>query len=334
MAVVKKASTSFQLDPQQREAIEHVHGPMLVVAGAGTGKTTVLTRRIARLISEGQARADEILALTYTINAANEMRQRVEGELRGRDVKGLRVCTFHGYCNDLLTQSGRDFQVLDDPKLWIFLRRNIRELRLNYYVRAASITEFLKDLLEFVRRCHDELVGPEQYAQYVRRIENGELPVPRVAKSKKTDEISDEEALGRCREIAFVFETVERMLRDRNLGTFGHMILRAHQLLKEDPALLERERARARFILVDEFQDANYVQIKVLEKLVGTEHNIFAVGDPDQGIYRFRGASSGAFQLFQKHFAGSRLVALNKNRRSTTPILKCAHAVISENPET
>ena len=332
---VPKSKPPLQPDSQQREAIEHVHGPMLVVAGAGTGKTTVLTRRIARLISEGHARADEILALTYTINAANEMRQRVEGELRGSDVKGLRVCTFHGYCNDLLIQSQRDFQVLDDPKLWIFLRRNIRELRLNYYIRAASIAEFLKDLLEFVRRCHDELVGPEQYAEYVRRIENGELPLPRVAKSKKTDEISDEEALGRCREIAFVFETVERMLHDRNFGTFGHQILRAHQLLQEDSALLERERARARFILVDEFQDANYAQIKVLEKLAGeaVTQNIFAVGDPDQGIYRFRGASSGAFQLFQKHFAGSRLVALNKNRRSTTPILKCAHAVISENPE-
>ena len=337
MAVSKRVSTSFQPDSQQREAIEHVHGPLLVVAGAGTGKTTVLTRRIARLISKGHARADEILALTYTINAANEMRQRVEGEVRGSDVKGLRVCTFHGYCNDLLIQSQRDFQVLDDPKLWIFLRRNIRELRLNYYIRAASIAEFLKDLLEFVRRCHDELVGPEQYAEYVLRIENGELPLPRVAKSKKSEEISDEEALGRCREIALVFETVERMLHERNFGTFGHMILRAHQLLQEDSALLERERARARFILVDEFQDANYAQIKVLEKLAGegarATQNIFAVGDPDQGIYRFRGASSGAFQLFQKHFAGSRLVVLNKNRRSTTPILKCAHAVISENPE-
>jgi DNA helicase-2/ATP-dependent DNA helicase PcrA len=333
MAVSRKASASFQPDSQQREAIEHVHGPMLVVAGAGTGKTTVLTRRIARLISEGHARPDEILALTYTINAANEMRQRVEAELLGSDVKGLRVCTFHGYCNDLLIQSGRDFQVLDDPKLWIFLRRNIRELRLNYYIRAASIAEFLKDLLEFVRRCHDELVGPEQYAEYVRRIERGELPVPRVAKSKKTDEISDDEALGRCREIAFVFETVERMLRERNFGTFGHMILRAQQLLEEDLGLLERERARAKFILVDEFQDANYAQIKILDKLAGTEQNIFAVGDPDQGIYRFRGASSGAFQLFKNHFAGSRLVALNKNRRSTTPILKCAHALISENSE-
>src|ERR1700756_3140934 len=101
MAVSRRVS-AYQADPNQQQAIEHVGGPMLVVAGAGTGKTTVLTRRIARLIEEGHARADEILALTYTINAAAEMRQRVEGELRGFDLKGLRVCTFHAYCNELL----------------------------------------------------------------------------------------------------------------------------------------------------------------------------------------------------------------------------------------
>jgi DNA helicase II / ATP-dependent DNA helicase PcrA len=332
MAVSRRAP-NFQPDPQQSEAIEHVHGPMLVVAGAGTGKTTVLTRRIARLISEGQARADEILALTYTINAAAEMRHRVERELRGLDTKALRVCTFHAYCNDLLVRSGRDFRVLDDPQLWIFLRRNIRELRLNYYVRAASVAEFLRDLTDFIRRCHDELVGPEQYAEYVRLVEAGELPLPRVAKSKKSAEISDEEALGRCREIAFVFASVERMLLENKLGTFGHQILGACKLFQEDPELLDRERRRTRFILVDEFQDANYAQIKVLEQIAGADQNILVVGDPDQGIYRFRGASSEAFQLFQKRFPSSKLIALTKNRRSTTPILKCAHEVIRHNPE-
>jgi superfamily I DNA/RNA helicase/RecB family exonuclease len=343
---VSKSTPSIQPDSQQREAIEHVHGPMLVLAGAGTGKTTVLIRRIAKLIRDGHARPDEILALTYTENAAKEMLDRTKRELRGSNSDGLQVCTFHAYCNELLKRCGRGFDVLLEKDLWILLRRNLRDLRLNYYIRAANNAKFLDDLLEFMRRCQDELVGPEQYAEYVRRIENGELPVPRVAKSKDADEITDEEAIGRCREIASIFETVERMLRERNLGTFGHMILRANELLADNQALLERERARARFILIDEFQDANYAQIKVLERLagpvwvghscptnVGGTQNIFAVGDPDQGIYRFRGASSGAFELFQKHFAGSKLVVLTKNRRSTTPILKCAHALISQNPE-
>src|SRR6185312_8349114 len=334
MAVSKGASSSkFQPDPQQREAIEHVSGPMLVLAGAGTGKTTVLIRRIANLIRQGHAHPNEILALTYTNNAADEMRDRVEAELRGSDSKGLQIGTFHAYCNELLQRCGRDFKVLDDQQLWIFLRRNIRELKLNYYVRAASVGEFLRDLLDFMRRCQDELVGPSQYSAYVERIDRGELPVPRVHKSKKTKELTENEIRGRCHELAFVFETVERMLSENNFGTFGHMILRAHQLLSEDAALLESERARAKFVLVDEFQDANFAQIKILQQLASGTQNIFAVGDPDQGIYRFRGASSGAFELFQRQFAESKLVVLNKNRRSTTPILKCAHAIIAQNPQ-
>jgi DNA helicase II / ATP-dependent DNA helicase PcrA len=334
MAVSKGASSSrFQPDPQQREAIEHVSGPMLVLAGAGTGKTTVLIRRIANLIREGHARPNEVLALTYTNNAADEMRDRVEAELRNADGKGLQVGTFHAYCNELLKRCGRDFKVLDDQQLWVFLRRNIRELKLNYYVRAASVGEFLRDLLDFMRRCQDELIGPAQYRAYVQRVDRGELPVPRVGKSKKAKELTEDEVRGRCHELAFVFETVERMLSENNFGTFGHMILRAHQLLSDDPALLERERTRAKFILVDEFQDANFAQIKILQQLAGETQNIFAVGDPDQGIYRFRGASSEAFELFQKQFADSKLVVLNKNRRSTTPILKCAHAIITQNPQ-
>jgi DNA helicase II / ATP-dependent DNA helicase PcrA len=332
MAVSRRAP-AFASDTDQQRAIEHVAGPMLVLAGAGTGKTTVLTRRIARLVEQGRARPDEILAVTYTINAANEMRQRVQAELGKAGSKGLQVETFHAFCNNLLIAEKRDFKVLDDKQLWIFLRRNIRELRLNYYVRAANTAQFLDHLLEFVRRCHDELVGPEQYADYVRRLEAGELPVPRVSKSKDAEQLTDEEVLGRCREIAFVFQTVERMLRERNFGTFSHQILRANELLASEPALLERTRARARFILIDEFQDANFAQLKVLQTLAGPDQNIFAVGDPDQGIYRFRGASSGAFELFQKAFLESQLVILSKNRRSTTPILKCAHAIIAENPE-
>lgn len=334
MAVPKRASNpSIQPDPEQQQAIAHVSGPMLVLAGAGTGKTTVLIQRIANLIREGHSRPDEVLALTYTNNAAAEMLNRVQHELRGESAKGLQVCTFHAYCNNLLIGAKRDFSVLDDKQLWVFLRRRIRDLQLNYFVRAANTAKFLDDLLDFIRRCHDELVGPEQYRHYVERIKRGELPVPRVSRSKDAEELTNEEALGRCQEIANVFAIVESMLRERNLGTFGHMILDAHQLLLEDEALLQRERTKAKFILVDEFQDANFAQIKTLEQLAGPERNVFVVGDPDQGIYRFRGASSDAFEFFQKYFPESKLISLSRNRRSTTPILRCAHTLIARNPE-
>jgi DNA helicase-2/ATP-dependent DNA helicase PcrA len=319
----------FEPDERQREAIEHVRGPMLVIAGAGTGKTTVLTKRIARLVREGDARPEEILAVTYTKNAAQEMRQRVEEELRETNLSGLRIATFHEYCNDLLRENGRQFEVVDDQDLWIYLRRRLRELNLKYFVRAASVSKFLEDLLKFMRHCHDELVGPERYQEYVGQLGRGELPIPRVTRSKQADEVSDEEVLGRCREIASVFTTVERMLREDNLGTFGHMITHAYHLLQQEREPL---RGRSRFILVDEFQDVNFAQVKVLQRLAGDERNVFAVGDPDQAIYRFRGASSAAFVLFRRHFPGLRLVKLEKNRRSLSPILHSAFALISKNP--
>lgn len=332
MAVARTISRprTFEPDERQREAIEHVHGPVLVIAGAGTGKTTVLTKRIAHLVREGHARPAEILAVTYTKNAAQEMRQRVQEELRGTNLSGLRIATFHEYCNHLLHQSGKQFGVLDDQDLWIYLRRRIPELKLNYFIRAARLSKFFDDLLAFFRHCHDELVSPEKYEDYVQKLERGELPVPRVSRSKDADALSDEEVVGRCREIAGVFTTVERMLRQDNLGTFGHMITHAHQLLQQGGELASR--SGARFILVDEFQDVNFAQVKVLQKLAGEERNVFAVGDPDQAIYRFRGASSAAFVLFQRHFPGANLVKLEKNRRSLSPILHCAFALISKNP--
>ena len=334
MAVPKPTLIPQQFAPDecQREAIEHVHGPMLVIAGAGTGKTTVLTRRIARLVRENVAQPGEILALTYTDNAAHEMRERVRSDLRGTDISQMQVATFHAYCNNLLIRSGKNFGVLDDKDLWIYLRRRIRELRLHYFVRAANLSQFLNDLLDFMRRCHDELVGPEKYAEYLRRVEAGELLAPRVCKSKNAGSLSDEETLGRCREISSVFATVEHMLDEENLGTFSHMITRAYALLQADPKLLAQEQQKTRFILVDEFQDANFAQVKILQKLAAQERNVFAVGDPDQAIYRFRGASSAAFALFQNQFPGAKLVALEKNRRSTSPILNCAFALISKNP--
>jgi DNA helicase-2/ATP-dependent DNA helicase PcrA len=319
-------------DERQQLAIAHVHGPMLVIAGAGTGKTTVLTQRVANLIRESYAQPQEILALTYTENSAAEMLTRVRGELKGTAIDGLQATTFHAWCNGLLQCRGADFGVLDEKDLWVFLRRRIRDLRLKQFVRAANVGQFLDSLLDFMRRCQDELVGPAEYSGYVERLERGEFPLPRVVRSKKQKELEDQEILERCREIARVFETVEAMLRGKNLGTFGHMITRAYQLLKDDPTLLEEERRRTRFLLVDEFQDANFAQVELLSLLAGTEANVFAVGDPDQAIYQFRGASSEAFTLFLKKFPAAQFVALEKNRRSLSPILRCAFGIVSDNP--
>jgi DNA helicase-2/ATP-dependent DNA helicase PcrA len=325
-------ATKIIPDERQRQAIEHLDGPMLVIAGAGTGKTTVLTQRVANLIREGHARPDEILALTYTDNSAAEMLARVQGELKGTAIDGLQACTFHAWCYGLLQRRGAGFGVLDDKDLWVFLRRRIRDLRLKHFVRAANVGQFLDSLLDFMRRCQDELVGPEEYARYVERLERGEIPLPRVAKSKNQADLEEREILERCQEIARVFATVENMLREKNLGTFGHMIAKAHRLLKDDPTLLEEERLRTRFVLVDEFQDANFAQVEILSLLASSAANVFAVGDPDQAIYQFRGASSEAFTLFARNFPSARVVVLGKNRRSLLPILRCAFGMVNDNP--
>lgn len=330
MASTVLPPTKFVFDERQQRAINHVHGPMLVIAGAGTGKTTVLTQRVANLIREGHARPDEILALTYTDNSAAEMMSRVRSEL-GAAANGLQACTFHAYCAGVLKTRGSDFAVLDDKDLWVYLRRRIRELGLKHFVRAANVSEFLDSLLEFIRRCEDELVSAEDYQHYVERLERKEIPLPRVARSSKHSEFTEQEILERCREISHVFATVEKMLGHK-LGTFGHMITRAYHALKNDPAFLEAQLVRTRFLLVDEFQDANFAQVELLSLLAGPEANVFAVGDPDQAIYQFRGASSEAFSLFAKKFPALQLVVLDKNRRSLSPILRCAFGIVNENP--
>ncbi len=305
---------------------------MLVIAGAGTGKTTVLTQRVANLIREGHARPDEIVALTYTDNSAAEMMARVRGELKGTAIDGLQACTFHAWCYGLLQRRGAGFDVLDDTDLRVYLRRRIRELRLQHFESAANVGKFIKDLCDFMRRCQDELVGPAEYARYVERLERSEAALPRVARSKKQAEFEPTEVIERCREIARVFTTVEEMLGEKKLGTYGHMIANAYRLLKDAPALLAEERSRTRFLLVDEFQDANFAQIEILTLLAGAAANVFAVGDPDQAIYRFRGASSEAFTLFARNFPAAKIVVLGKNRRSLLPILRCAFGVVNDNP--
>src|SRR5271165_6694892 len=335
----------FTPTDQQRQAIEHVHGPMLVVAGAGTGKTAVLSQRIAHLINTGAAKPDEILAVTYTRNGAAELLRRAGGILysdlapeRAATTllsSGLQADTFHAYCFSLLHEAGIKFALLDDQDLFVLLRRRIGELQLQRFTKAADPGKFLRDLMDFFRRCHDELRTPEDYEAYVAQLEREELPLPRVAKSKEAALMPREEVLCCCHEIARAFGYVEDLLKQEGLGTFGHIITRAVEMLGRRQSVLQAAQQRARFILVDEFQDSNVAQIQLAKLLAGEEANVFAVGDPDQAIYRFRGATSGAFDQFLRTFGPQRVkrVTMSDNRRSTPPILSCAYQVIQCNPE-
>ncbi|HMC29634.1 MAG TPA: ATP-dependent helicase, partial [Candidatus Angelobacter sp.] len=326
--------TTFTPNPKQRQAIEHVHGPMLVLAGAGTGKTTVLVERIAWLIEQGHAKAEEILAITFTDNAADDLKTRVEKRLR-RKAPGMKATiwagTFHAYCFGILKRAGQDFNLLLPEDVYVFLRQRIDQLGLKRFIRPADLGQFLEDLKNFFDRCHEELVGPEQFQQYVDNLRPG-ADLPRNCRSKDVEETGAQEIIERWQEIARVYSNAMRLLERENMGTFGMMIRNAVRLLQSDAELLERERRKARYILVDEFQDCNSSNIILAQLLAGQEQNIFAVGDPDQAIYRFRGASSAAFEEFQKRFPQTEGVVLDENQRSRGNILKIAFAAINENP--
>jgi DNA helicase II / ATP-dependent DNA helicase PcrA len=336
----------LELTDDQNQAVYHDEGPILVVAGAGTGKTTVLASRIVRLIEDGMADPSEILAVTYTRNSARDLLKRIARLWKGGDdpatitsvaETGLKIGTFHAYCYKLLREAGQRFDLIDDNDLYVFLRRRQEALRLHYYVKAATPGEFLDGLTDFFRRCHDELRTPDDYDKYVAKLKRREIPLPRVTRSGDSQAVSDEDVLGRCEEIARVFRYVEDLLAAENLGTYGHVITRAIAFLRDSKNAEQLKRARkgAKFLLIDEFQDSNVAQIELARLLAGEKANVFAVGDPDQAIYRFRGATAGTFDHFLSTFGVERVkrVTMSGNRRSTDRILRTAYSLISHNPQ-
>jgi DNA helicase-2/ATP-dependent DNA helicase PcrA len=334
-------ASGFALNSAQCAAVEHGEGPLLVVAGAGTGKTRVITERIRHLLESDPALSGEnILGLTFTDKAAGEMKSRVI-KATGERAEGVLLSTFHSFCFEkILKPANPELQVLDEIDHWILLRRHIAELALHHFRRLADPGEFLDDFVKFFSRCQDELVRPADYDRYVdslrRKFEARKNSLDADARK------DEEEALARQEELARVYRTSERLLRERNLVTFGAQLMQAVQLLQSDPARLEALRGQYRYILVDEFQDTNIAQLELLWLLAGGHRNIVAVGDDDQAIYRFRGASFGSFTIFLDKFCDASrtkrpaaakipLVSLTRNYRSTQRILRVAHEVISHN---
>jgi len=338
----------FPLNAEQRAAVEHGEGPLLVVAGAGTGKTRVITERIRHLLeSDASLAGENILGLTFTDKAAGEMKHRVVKAI-GERAEGVWLSTFHKFCLEKILQAANpELQVLEDVDHKILLRRQIGELDLKHFWRLQNPGEFISDFVAFFSRCQDELVTPDDYQRFVdgqRRDFESRPPVGEASKvflEADAREI-EEENVARQEELARAYRVSERLLRERNLLTFGALLLQGVQALRADAELLRRMREQYRYILVDEFQDTNIAQLELLWLLAGTRRNIVAVGDDDQAIYRFRGASFGSFTIFLKRFCGVTdarlsagvkkfLVPLSQNYRSTQKILRVAGEVISHN---
>jgi DNA helicase-2/ATP-dependent DNA helicase PcrA len=340
--------TLFDLDPPldeagskmndaQRRAITHGAGPLLVIAGAGTGKTRVITERIRHLLeSDSSLGGENILGLTYTKKAAGEMKARVVKTCgqRGRNVT---MATFHAFCETLLKEIDPKFTVLEDVDHWILLRRNMARLQLEKYRRLAEPGQFLSDFLQFFSRCQDELVSSSDYQHYADALE-ADLQTERKLLDDDTYAERVEHVILQ-KEIARAYKASEELLREKKFLSFGSLITWTVALLRSDAALRQRFQQRFKHILVDEFQDTNIAQLELLLLLSPEPRNIVVVGDNDQAIYRFRGASFGSFKLFLERFAGWRTgqdstpfrVTLTENYRSTPNILRVATQVIAQN---
>jgi DNA helicase II / ATP-dependent DNA helicase PcrA len=294
------------LNPPQREAVTHGEGPLLVLAGAGSGKTRVLTYRIAYLLATGQALPSEILAITFTNKAAGEMRERVEQSVGGV-ARLMWVMTFHSACARILRADAQ---------------------RLGYK-RAFTIYDEA-DSLRMVKRCSEELdLDPKRFPPRAVRAQIS------AAKSQLVDADGYAQAQGSFfeRAVADVYRLYERRMLEANAMDFDDLLVRTVNLLELFEDVRERYRRAFRWVLVDEYQDTNHVQYRLLQ-LLCTEHgNLFVVGDEDQSIYRFRGADIRNILEFERDYAETTVVRLEENYRSTQAILDAANAIVANNKD-
>lgn len=309
-------SKSIKLNKEQKQAVDFGEGPLLIIAGAGTGKTTVITRRIARLIEQKKAKPEEILALTFTDKAAGEMEKRVD-RLLPCGYADLWISTFHSFCERILRDRGldiglpADFKLLNETDTWLFLRRNLNKFKLDYYKPLGSPAKFIRALISHFSRCKDQGISPDDYLKYARKIKG--------------------EDAKRVKEIALAYKDYQNLLLRNGLMDFGDLINYCLELFKKRPSILERYRKQFRYILVDEFQDTNWAQYELIKLLAAPKNNLTVCADDDQAIYRFRGASFGNVVQFHNDFPKAKQTVLLNNYRSSQNILDLSYKFIQLN---
>lgn len=322
---------SVELNEVQRRAVEHTDGPLLIIAGAGTGKTRVITHRVARLIEKGVA-PESILALTFSNKAAAEMAERVE-TLVSTGYTEMWIGTFHSFCADTLRQHGLAagidpfFSILTEGQEHMMLLEHLDELELQHFPVKGRAHGLVESLLRVFSRAKDEMITAEEYEAYAaaQRAALESAAVDAEAGAEWAQRV------GELEEVASAYRLHEDLLAARGAMDFGGLILATIQLLKDCPAVLKRLQRHFRHILVDEFQDTNFAQSVLVDMLAADHRNICVVGDDDQSIYRFRGASIKNILDFQNKYPDAEVVRLVDNYRSGQPILDASHAVVVKN---
>ena len=312
-----------KLNKEQKEAVEHGAGPMLIVAGAGTGKTTVITQRIVNLIEKESAKPEEILAVTFTEKAAAEMSERVD-RLLDIGYVDLWISTFHAFCERVLRDHALDiglspdFKILDQTSGWLLARQNLDKFDLDYYKALGNPTKFIQALIYHFSHCKDQEIYPENYLEYAEKL-------------KTRDDAPEEEETERIKEVANAYHVYQKMLLDNNALDFGDLINYCLKLFKKRPLILKKYREKFKYILVDEFQDTNWSQYEVIKLLAQPENNLTVCADDDQAIYRWRGASFSNIVQFKNDFSEAKQISLIRNYRSTQNILDLSHKFIKAN---
>jgi DNA helicase II / ATP-dependent DNA helicase PcrA len=314
------------LNRSQRAAVTHSGGPLIVVAGAGTGKTRTLTCRFAWLVEQG-ASPDEILALTFSSQAAAEMRERLEALIEA-PYEELHVATFHGFCSRLLQdealEAGLDpfFSTVTPADRLALLLDRLNDLTIRHHEIRGNPAPLLASFVSRIDRLKDEMVSAEDYAAYADRL------------AERCAEGDDAARATAAREVEFgrVYADHDRLLAECGALDFGDLIVRAFRLLYEKPHVRERVAKRFRHVLVDEYQDTNFAQGLLLRLLVEAHRDVTVVGDDDQAIYRFRGASQKNLRDFERELGDATVVRLERNYRSGRRILEAAEAVVRPTP--
>jgi len=317
-------SLTSDLNIEQKNAVTYTDGPLLIIAGAGTGKTKVITHRIANLIATKRAKPEQILAVTFTEKAANEMEARVD-VLIPYSYSFVEISTFNSFGEKVLRNYGHelgyavDINLLDDVEQAIFFREHLFQFPLDYYRPLSSPARFIQELLGTIKKLKQEDISPEAYRFYAKEL-----------LKKAGDKVKKEEA-SKHLEIAQVYSKYQDLLKQEGKIDFEDQVQIVVELFKKRPSILQEFQEKYRYILVDEFQDTNYIQFELLKQMAEKHKNITVVGDDDQSIFRFRGASLSNILNFRDVYPDYKKIVLNKNYRSAQPILDASYQLIKHN---
>ena len=342
------------LNKSQKEAVKHETGPLLIVAGAGTGKTTVLINRLAYLIMEKNVKTDEILLLTFTEKAAAEMEARADKILPYGYVD-LWINTFHSFGERILREHGLDiglnssFKLLTQTDQWVLIKKNLDLFDLDYYRPLGNPTKFISELIRHFSRLKDENISVDEYLKYAEELESDgdnrvsgaslakkakSRPIKKGSVKKGTAENEDEEEeieVGRIKELANAYHVYSRLLLENNYLDFGDLIVYTLKLFRERKNILKSYRQKFKYIMVDEFQDTNWAQYELVKMISAPQNNLAVVGDDDQAIYKFRGASLSNIMQFKDDYPHAKELVLTENYRSRQEILDYAYNFIQHN---